>query len=300
MRSTTFAIVALSFANAALAADNSSYPRSDLLLELTELIKASDTFIVLDARSQEDYEQSHVPNAIWIDHEAWKTAFGMGDDASGWSKRIGNLGIAPESKVVVYDDNSSKDAARIWWILRYWGVRDARLLNGGWAGWKASEAPTQKDASNAPSPVAFSAKPNKQRLETRLSVLDSLLVKSLQVIDTRSESEHCGIEKRDNKRGGAIPGAKHLEWSDLIETDTQRFKSADELSKLFAEADIDIQRPTATHCQSGGRASVMVFGLELMGAMNVSNYYAGWSDWGNVNDTPIVERKPKKSGVSKE
>lgn len=299
MRSTLLAIIALSFANAVSAADN-SYPRADLLLEPAELVKASGTFIVLDARSQEDYEESHVPAAIWVDHDQWKTAFGSGDDGAGWSKRLGDLGIARDSQVVVYDDNSAKDAARIWWILRYWGVKHARLLNGGWAGWKATDAPTQRDVPDAPKPVEFTARPNGQRLETRQSVLDSMPSNSLQLIDTRSEPEHCGIEKRDNKRGGAIPGAKHLEWSHLIDKESQRFKSADELGRLFAAADLDLGRPTATHCQSGGRASVMAFALELMGAKKVSNYYAGWGDWGNAKDTPIVEPKPQESGLSEE
>ncbi|WP_231615906.1 sulfurtransferase [Novipirellula artificiosorum] len=188
IQSTTFAIVALCLANTVLAAGNSD-PRSDLLLDPTELAKSPDTYLVLDARPQEDYEQSHIPDAVWVDHETWKDAFGMGDDATAWSKRIGNLGIGPESQVVVYDDHSSKNAARI-----------------------------------------------------------------------------C--------------------------------KSADELSELFALAGVDPQRPTATHCQSGGRASVMAFGLELMGMRNVSIYYAGWNDWGNAKETPVIEKKQKSPGLS--
>ena len=86
---------------------------------------------------------------------------------------------------------------------------------------------------------------------------------------------------------GAIPGAKHLEWDDLIDSETQRFKLADELSRLFREAGIDPTKPVTTHCQSGGRASVMAFALELMGDDQVRNYYRGWSQWGNESDTPI-------------
>lgn len=293
MRLPTIAILALGIANVVAAAEN-AYPRSDLLLEPADLSKSTAEFVVLDARSQDDYEQGHVPGAIWIDESAWKSAFGSGDDVAGWSKRIGSAGISPKSNVVVYDDNSSKDAARIWWILRYWGVENGHLLNGGWTGWRAIDGEVQKETLEAPLVVSFKAKPNKMRLATTSSVLDSLAAKSLQIIDARSELEYCGVEKLSNKRGGAIPGAKHLEWSDLIEKDTQRFKSADELRKLFVKENIDLQQPTATHCQSGGRASVMAFGLELMGATNVSNYYAGWSDWGNAGDTPIVERKPEE------
>jgi thiosulfate/3-mercaptopyruvate sulfurtransferase len=107
-------------------------------------------------------------------------------------------------------------------------------------------------------------------------------------VDARSEDEFCGINKRDNKRGGAIPGAKHLEWSDLIDQETNRFKSPAELKRLFEQAGIDLTRPTASHCNGGGRAAVMAFGLELMGANEVRNYYRGWGEWGNAQDTPII------------
>ena len=87
---------------------------------------------------------------------------------------------------------------------------------------------------------------------------------------------------------------RHLEWIDLMDKTTRRFKSADEIGKLFNDAGIDLKAKTATHCQSGGRASVMAFGLELMGAKDVSNYYRSWSEWGNSDDTPVVPGKPKK------
>ena len=90
----------------------------------------------------------------------------------------------------------------------------------------------------------------------------------------------------------AIPGAVHLEWRELIDPSTHRFKSPDELGKLFKEKNIDLQKPIVTHCQSGGRAAVMAFALELMGAKDVSNYYKSWAEWGNADNTPIV--KPKE------
>jgi thiosulfate/3-mercaptopyruvate sulfurtransferase len=85
-----------------------------------------------------------------------------------------------------------------------------------------------------------------------------------------------------------------LEWNDLLAKDTHRFKPSTELRKLIDESGIRLDRPIATHCQSGGRASVMAFGLELMGAKNVSNYYTGWAEWGNSDDTPVVPGKPQK------
>jgi thiosulfate/3-mercaptopyruvate sulfurtransferase len=249
-------------------------------------------FVILDARGRHDYEQGHVPNARWVDAAAWAKAFGQGQDAEGWSKRIGGLGIGPDSRVVVYDANFHKDAARSWWLLRYWGVQDVRLLNGGWQGWTAGACPTEKgDAPLAPAPFVARAQP--ERLASKGELLKAL-GDHPQIVDARSEKEYCGVEKLANKRAGAIPGAKQLEWIDLLDPQTHRFKTAAELCKLFGEAGIALDRPTTTYCQSGGRASVMAFSLELMGAKDVSNYYSSWNEWGNADDTPVVPGKPNE------
>jgi thiosulfate/3-mercaptopyruvate sulfurtransferase len=277
-------------------ADQLSYPRSNLLVEAEDLAKpeVAPQFVVLDARPRAKYELGHVLHARWVDHAVWAKAFGDGTDAQGWSGRIAALGIDADSKVVVYDDSGSKDAARIWWILRYWGVNDVRLLNGGWPGWVKSSLPVEKESPPAFAPSSFAAHAVSRRLATKQLLLDSLKTGSLQIVDARSDGEFCGTEPFTNKRAGSIPGAKHLEWSDLLDKDTQRFKSAEQIRQLFADAEIQLDQPTATHCQSGGRASVMAFALELMGAKDVSNYYKSWAEWGNADDTPIVPGKAKK------
>jgi len=223
-----------------------------------------------------------------VDAAAWAKAFDEGKDAEAWSRRIGELGIQPKSHVVVYDDASAKDAARIWWILRYWGVADVRLLNGGWHGWKAADLPVETQQAAPPTAVPFTAAPQSKSLVTKGQLLEALKDNRLQIVDARSEKEFCGLDALTNKRAGAIPGAKHLEWLDLLDKDTQRFKTREQLRTLFRESGIDLEKPTATHCQSGGRSSVMAFGLELMGGKHVGNYYAGWSEWGNAEDTPIT------------
>jgi thiosulfate/3-mercaptopyruvate sulfurtransferase len=293
-RATTFPhLLASLFIAAFASAGEKTYPRPDLLVEPADLARAAGSFVILDARDRRGYDGGHVASARWVDHAAWARAFDEGKDAEGWGKRIGSLGIGAGTRVVVYDDSRSKEAARIWWILRFWGVEDVRLLNGGWAGWKAGKHPVEKE-ENAAEAVRFEAKARPARLATKAQLLESLKGGTVQIVDARSEKEYCGVEKLTNKRAGAIPGAKQLEWSDLIEKDTQRFKPAADLRKLFKDAGVSLERPTATHCQSGGRASVMAFGLELMGAKEVGNYYSSWSEWGNAEETPVVKPKPRR------
>ena len=289
-----FSLAAL-LGNRVMSAED-NYPHPEMLVEPAALSRpdVARQFVIVDARARTQYDEGRIPGAVWADAAAWAKGFKDGSDREGWAARIGALGIGPDSKAVVYDNASLKDAARIWWILRYWGVEDARLLNGNWIGWKTAGLPVETDRPKGPSPARFVAMPRSQRLATMDLLLDSLKDNSLQIVDARSEGEFCGIDKEMNKRGGAIPGAKHLEWIDLIDKITQRFKSPDQLSKLFRDAGIDLERPTAAHCQSGGRASVMAFGMELMGAKAVRNYYASWAQWGNTDDTPIVPGQPKK------
>jgi thiosulfate/3-mercaptopyruvate sulfurtransferase len=295
MKTVLLLTVLLSAAVATQAADE-VYPRADLLIEPAALGRAdvAKGLVVLDARDQKAFDEKRIPGARRVDAARWAKAFGDGSDAKAWGWRIGELGIGPKSKVVVYDDASAKDAARIWWILRYWGVKDVRLLNGGWKGWNAAKLPVESDAAKPPVVAEFTAVPAGQQLVTKAQLLDVVKAKQLQIVDARSEKEHCGLDALQNKRAGAIPGAKNLDWIDLLDKTTLRFKSPEQLRQLFQSAGIDPAKPAIAHCQSGGRSSVMVFALELMGGKQVGNYYAGWAEWGNADDTPIVASEPEK------
>jgi thiosulfate/3-mercaptopyruvate sulfurtransferase len=271
-------------------AEPDKYPHADLLIETPELAKAvaAKKVQLLDTRTKAKYDAGHIPGAVWVDVPAWSKAFAAGPDKEAWVKLLGACGLDAAAPVVVYGDDV-REAARVWWILRYWGFKDARLLNGGWAAWASANSAASREAP-AVKPTEPKLTANADRLATKDQVIDMLKGKDPQIVDTRSEKEFCG-EQKQAKRGGAIPGAKHLEWSDLLAKDG-RFKSADELRKLFKEHDVSLKGPAVTYCQSGGRASVMAFALELMGAKDVRNYYRSWNEWGNDPDTPIVI--PKK------
>jgi thiosulfate/3-mercaptopyruvate sulfurtransferase len=272
-----------------IRAGNSAYPRPDLLIEPCQLAKRSVAkhLIVLDARARHSFEQGHIPNARWVDRNAWAAAFGRGDDAASWSQRIGALGIRRQSCVVVYDDDFSKDAALIWWVLHYWGVEDVKVLNGDWTGWTAGLYPIDRSITS-PFPVRFDAQAHPGFMATKQEVLASLPNGELQILDARSDAEYRGVEALRNQRAGAIPGAKQLQWNELLDLQTRRFKPATELRQLLKQRGIALDRPTATYCQAGTRASVLVFGLKLLGATDVRNYYKGWSEWGNSQDTRLV------------
>ncbi len=292
----TLSLLCAAFALFGPADDGSKparYARPELLIEASELAKpeVAKGLRILDGRARSRYVAGHVPGAVWVDPEAWAKLFVAGQDKDVWAKEIGRLGITPETPVVVYDDSIS-GAARVWWILSYWGVKDARLLNGGWAAWQEAKAPVSKDEAT-PEPTTPALTPRANRLATKGDVLDLVKASGKQIVDARSLAEHCG-DSVTAKRAGSVPGATHLDWSDLVEPKTRRFKEPDELTKLLRKSEIRLDRPSVTYCQSGGRASVMAFALELMGAKDVRNYYRSWSEWGNADDTPVVKPEPPK------
>jgi thiosulfate/3-mercaptopyruvate sulfurtransferase len=273
----------------------SRYPRQEVLVEARELAGHLHDSAIVDVRSRQDYLAGHIPTAIWVDESAWSKAFAANQAPEVWSSRLGGLGLDPARSVVVYDGGVTPAAGRIWWILRYLGYGQVRLLNGGLRAWKSAGGPLEREeharSEQAHAKTTPSLTPQNRRLATKDQILDALPARQLQILDARSAGEHCGLT-RTARRNGAIPGSIHLEWSEVVDRKTQRLKSPEELRKLFQDKGIDLEKPVVTHCQSGGRSSVLAFALELMGASDVRNYYRSWAEWGNAEDTPVEKPKP--------
>ncbi len=170
----------------------------------------------------------------------------------------------------------------MWWHLKFAGVDDVRLLDGGWTLWTVGG---KKTANEIPEvvPVAFQAE-----FDTSLLIeADQLLANAEagQKIDARSTDEFSG-RGPDEASGGHLPGAIHLEWKELLDG-SMRFKSDEKLRALLSEHGLDPNQPLITYCGSGGRASVNAFVLQMLGCESVRNFYGGWSQWSQLKDAPI-------------
>lgn len=292
----TFVLLGSAFATSIVE----EYPKKNLLVEAEQIAALQKEFgnklRVLDVRPAADYEKGHLPGAIQVAIDGWSKSFGNGEDVPLWEKQLGAAGInSLKDPVLVYDDGTVTSGGRVWFILRYWGVEDVRFVNGGIKAIEAAKVPLTKVATIQP---AISSTLKLTRKETRLIKLDQLqdLVttkSSEQIVDARTDGEFTGTTK-NAARGGTVPGCVHLDWQNLIDKESRKFKSAAELKKVFDAAGIDPKKPSVTFCQSGGRASVMAFALELMGGEAVRNYYKSWSEWGNSPTTPIEAGKIKK------
>jgi thiosulfate/3-mercaptopyruvate sulfurtransferase len=241
---------------------------------------------LLDVRPRGDYEKAHIPGALWVDAQAVEKLAarpGALGDAQAWEVWIEPLGLGPGSHVLVYDAKRQLDAARLWWLLRYLGVNQVGLVDGGFPLWVKEKRPVTSEVPKI-APRRFSVRFQNDRLATRTDVLDVLKQHGSLLVDARSDAEHTGATKR-SKRGGRIPGACPLEWAKLVDADG-RFLDEAALKAKLDRAGVKTRTPVITHCQGGGRASVDAFVFERLG-FPTRNYYLGWSDWGNAEDTPI-------------
>ena len=188
-----------------------------------------DNLRILDARSESDYAKGHIPGAIRVDVSQWKNmaaAEGGFHDAKGWSRQLGQIGLKNGMSVAVYGSKLS-DTARIWWLLKYAGVKDVSLLDGGWEWWKKQHGPADTKSS-AVLPTKFEPHFQADRLAEFASLKDSFSAKTTKLVDTRSTEEF---------KEGRIPGSTHLEWKELLAADG-RFKSKTQLKQLFRERGI--------------------------------------------------------------
>jgi len=255
-------------------------PRLPLLINVSDLKKHLDggKIRVLDVRSTKDYASAHVPGAVRVDMKTWKAqalAKGGLHNTQVWSKTVGDLGIAPQRHVVVYADHPTK-STRIWWTLKYLGVENVAILDGGWKHWQQDGGKTSSEVPEI-KPVKFSPKYQTDRLAEIGDLKTSYGSDDLKLIDTRSEGEYTK---------GRIPGAVRLEWKELLAEDG-RFKSVDKLKAIFSAQGLDHAKTAVTYCQTGGRASLDAFALELAGFPKVKNYYCSWGEWSADGKAPI-------------
>ncbi len=241
---------------------------------------------LLDVRPRAEYDKNHIPGAVWVDAKAVeKLAAKPGSlaDGAAWASWIEPLGIGPKTQVLIYDAKRQLDAARLWWLLSYLGLDHVGLIDGGFRLWEKQGRPVTVAVPQV-SPRAWKIRFRTERVAVRDDVLAALRQGAIRVIDARSVAEHTGAEKR-SKRGGRVPAACHVEWTTLVDADG-RFLEEATLRARLTSAGVQAGEPVITHCQGGGRASVDAFVFERLG-FPTRNYYLGWSDWGNVEGTPI-------------
>ncbi len=245
-----------------------------------------------DAKAE--FAAGHIPGAVFFDIDdiclSGSDLPHMLPDADTFSAEVGALGIADTDKVVVYDTNGGgMAAARVWWTFRVFGHDDVCLLNGGMKTWLAEGRPVS-DVAPAPQPATYTGLQSDALVRDIEQMLANVESGNEQVIDARAKERFEGTapEPREGARSGHIPGSLNLPFFLIMDKDNNlAMRGADEIAAAFADAGLDLDRPITASCGSGVTASMLAFGLFLLGKKDVAVYDGSWSEWGMRPDTPI-------------
>lgn len=258
--------------------------------ELSSMLSGAGSIrpLLLDLRPPDAYAAGHIPGAIHID--LWGVSLIDTDPAplKAFMWMIEHVlaahGVTAATPVVVYDDQSGIRAARAFWFLEYFGHPSVRMLDGGFTAWAAGALETTRDAGPPPE-SGWTGVRDEKAIATWRDVRGALGRPGVVLLDTRTDGEYTGTTVRA-KRGGAIPGAVHIEWTRNL-TPRGDFKPAAELRQMYEDAGVTPDREVITYCQGGYRAAHSYLALRLLGYPRVRSYVGSWKEWGDREDLPI-------------
>jgi len=245
------------------------------------------------------YDTGHIPGAVGWNWKADLETQLMRNvaDKDGIEQLLSQAGVDKDTTVVLYGDNNNWFAAYALWVLQYYGVENVKLMNGGRKKWVDEGRSLITEAPSHP-PTQYKARsPDKEIRAMRdyvLDKLDKVEKGKVALVDVRSPREYSGellapdnLPQEGSQRGGHIPGAKNIVWSQAMNEDGT-FKSADELMELYGSQDVTPDKEVIAYCRIGERSAHTWFVLtHLLGYKDVKNYDGSWTEWGSLVGAPI-------------
>jgi thiosulfate/3-mercaptopyruvate sulfurtransferase len=240
-------------------------------------------------KGHRDYLEGHVPGAVFLDVDT-DLAAPRGDGPGRhplptpevFAAAMSCAGIGPRTHVVAYDFGDGSIAARLWWLLRYFGHEQVSLLDGGIKRWVAEGHPIETHVPTY-APAAFIPELHPDM------VVDAATIEQMRgdprslVLDVRMAERYEGRREPVDPVAGHIPGAKNRPYPmNVRSAEDPRFLTSEELHEAFEQLGAGRAEHIACYCGSGVNACQSVFALELAGFRDALLYQGSWSDWCSV------------------
>jgi thiosulfate/3-mercaptopyruvate sulfurtransferase len=251
----------------------------------------------VDYDAAANYAVGHIPGAVLFD---WKKDINDPLRRDILSREqletlFSNAGITKDTWVVLYGDFNNWFATFAFWVFKYYGVENVKILNGGRKKWLLEDKPTTRDVPTYPKTDFKASGPNQKLRAYKDEVLKSLGKTEKALVDVRGPKEFSGeilappeYPTEHAQRGGHIPGAKNIPWAQTVNDADGTFKTRDEIAALYTPKGVTPDKEVITYCRIGERSSHSWFVLTyLLGYPNVRNYDGSWTEWGNSVGTPI-------------
>jgi len=251
-----------------------------------------DSVRMLDVSSDPSvYAGWHLPGARYLHWKGDLTARpglpgGQVVSREALARVLGARGVTEDDTVVLYDDCLGVYAARAYWVLKYYGHADVRLLDGGRSAWEAAGGELAADEPPQEQAIYVAQPPNRLiRAEWR-DVIDRLQDPNTRYLDVRTAMEYSGHEP-PTARGGHIPGAINVSWAHAVDADG-RLRPLEDLVRLYRKAGIDPEDDIIVYSQIGVRSAHTWFVLhELLGYPSVSCYDGSWEEYSSIRGSPF-------------
>ncbi|MFE9254152.1 sulfurtransferase [Streptomyces sp. NPDC006879] len=264
--------------------------------ELAAAVASPRPPVLLDIRYQlgvkglhAEYEAGHVPGAVFVDLDRELAGPpGVGGrhplpEVEAFGAAMRRAGVTAQAPVVVYDGWVGWGAARAWWLLRWAGHPDVRVLDGGLGAWKAAGHPLSAEEPR-PAPGDFKPVPGGARLLDADGAAS--MARSGLLMDARAGERYRGETEPIDPVAGHIPGAVSAPTTENLDAEG-RFLPAEVLKARFAGLGVTEDLQVGVYCGSGVSAAQQVIALELAG-VRAALYAGSWSDWCADGTRPVA------------
>ncbi len=254
-------------------------------------------FVEVDYDPENGYRKGHIKGSslIW-----WKRDINDPIARDIVNKKLfeelmAKNGIKSDTEVIMYGDFNNWFAAFSFWVFKYYGHKNIKIMNGGRKKWELENREYTTEEPQIEK-TSYSAKePDEQIRDYLDGVKKALDDNNIVMVDVRSPKEFTGeitappeYPMEHAQRGGHIPGANNIPWATAVNDADGTFKSVEELKQIYESKGITSDKNVICYCRIGERSSHSWFVLKyLLGYPNVRNYDGSWTEWGNMIKNPI-------------